>query len=140
MQVPYQSKQVFVFIAKQCLVTPLKEMPHSCVFFIEIAGIGKVKKLHNARNGSLLRFNEKVNMVAHKDISIESEVALFLIMFHTIQILKSVLIIVKDVLFPVSSDYDMIESAGKLYARRSCHKKEYHIFNLYATSLTPRLI
>ncbi len=123
MQVAYQCKQVFVLITKKGFVASLKEMPHRSVFLIEISGIGKIEELHDARNRGLLRFNEKVNMVDHKDISIKSEVALFFVMLQAVQILKPVLIIVKDVLFPVPSDNDMIKSAGELYTRWSCHKK-----------------
>jgi hypothetical protein len=70
-QVTHQGKEVGVFVAKDCLVPPLKEVPDLSVSAIEVPDIRCPKPQHDPRKNNIPRFQEQVDMIRHEHIGVK---------------------------------------------------------------------
>jgi hypothetical protein len=66
-------KQVGIPLAKDGLVSALKEMTHGQVFPVKVHRIALIDALKYFRKGHLSHFHQKMNMVRHQNIGIEEK-------------------------------------------------------------------
>jgi hypothetical protein len=78
MDVLKEFEKVAISVAQDGLIPSLEKMTDSSVLFVEIHGIALVDALEDLGERSITRFNQKMDVVSHKDVGIEAKmVALF---------------------------------------------------------------
>jgi len=75
-----------------------------------------------------------MDVVRHQYIGVEAEPNLFFVVLDPLEVDMPVLVVPEDVPLLIAPSEDMVESAGKFDAKRSCHglssyQKEMHICN-----------
>jgi len=116
-----QFQEIGILITHDCLVPPLKKMPHLPISPVKILRISKQKGLHDLAQRDLFDLHKKVNVVFHQCVGIETKRKSHLTMGKVGKEPLQVLLIPKYPLPAVPSADHMVKSAGKMYPRSTSH-------------------
>ena len=100
----------------------LKKVSGTLVAFGVPVGVAAQQILHALGQIGLRRAEEKVNMIGHPDEAEDVPSGPIDGFFQTIGHPLIVSIFVKQKLSPVTTSHDMVDRAGKLNSKRTCHE------------------
>ena len=81
MNVFHQRQQVRIAVAKNGLVSALKNMAHRRVFSVKVHRIALIDPLKYFREGRISHFDQEMDMVGHQNIGIEEKGITVLVSF-----------------------------------------------------------
>ena len=81
MNVFHQRQQVGIAVAKNGLVSPLKQMAYGPVFSVKVHRIALIDPLKYFRKGRLSHFDQEMDMVGHQNIGIKEKRITILVFF-----------------------------------------------------------
>lgn len=81
MDIFHQRQQVGIAVAKNGLVSTLKDMAHGTVFSVKVHRIALIDPLKYFRKGRISHFDQEMDMVWHQNIGIEEKGITILVPF-----------------------------------------------------------
>jgi len=123
MNILYETNEIGIPIAKNGLVPALEEMPDRAIFPVKVHGIGLVHALHSFGERDIRGLDEQMHMVVHQDVRIDAATSAILVDCECEEVLLEISCVLEYTLLLVAPDDDMIEGAGKLYARLARHEE-----------------
>ena len=108
-------------VAQDGLVAALEQMTNGFVLAVKVQSIALVDTLEGLGQGYVLHLDQQMEMIAHEDIGIETEMMTWLIGGHNPEVLLVVGRIFEDLLLLVAAGDDVIEGACVFYAGLSRH-------------------
>ncbi|BCR06012.1 hypothetical protein DESUT3_30810 [Desulfuromonas versatilis] len=121
MNVAHQFKQIAVGIDQQGLVSALKEVPGLLPLSVAELGIAEAKILHDSGKWHIIDLDNEVQVVAHQAKGMDPMAKPFGPLLQEEVEATAVRLVEKDFLARIASEYDMIDSAGKMNTRFSRH-------------------
>ena len=121
MDVFKQTEKIRILITQDGLVPALKEVADSTVAAIEVHCVGLIQPLHDFGQRNILRLDQKMDVLVHKNIGIDAAAGTVLVYREEQEVLLEVYGILEYPLLLVAARNDVIEGAGILNARFSRH-------------------
>jgi len=121
MNIAHQLQKIFIFLADNRLVSPLKKMSHLVVNPIEVLSVGLLQPLHEARKRHTRTLHEKVNMVGHQTVCIHHYPIPLTVARHSLQIGQVVPLGEKRPLPVIAAPNHVIEQTGSKQTKAACH-------------------
>jgi hypothetical protein len=114
-------QQVAFLIAEDRLVAALEEVAHGSILAIEVHGIALINTLEALRQRDVLHLDKQMDMIAHENISVETEMMTRFIGGNYLKVFFVIRGFLEDLLFLVTARDDMIKGAGVFDAGFSWH-------------------
>ena len=121
MDVPQESEQVGVTVAQNRFIPALEEMADGPVGLVEVHRVALIDPLQNLRKRRFAGLDQKMDVVAHEHVSIQSVMIAVLVDGEELNEFLIVSGVFEDLLSLVSARDDVIERPLKLYSRLSRH-------------------
>jgi hypothetical protein len=115
--------KILVSIHKNALISTLVEMPNPFMSSIVITGIGDVELAHKFGKVPKRCFDQEVEMVVHKDVSVELDGIDIQRLSEYQEKTRSIGVILEDCLPFVSATSDVVNCFGVLDSKRPSHRQ-----------------
>jgi hypothetical protein len=122
MEIAYQFQEIGVAITEDRLVAPLKHMPGLVVVSVVVLAIGELERLHGSRQRDRAGLQQQMEVIGHQHIGIERTAVTRAIAGKPFEIGCGIGIVVEDDGPAVPAGYHMIEGAGEIDTRFTCHR------------------
>ena len=133
MDVAHQSQQVGISIHDECLVPPLKEVPHPPVPPVEVLRVGRLHARHDPREGMPARLHSQVHMVVHQAKRQQPESELLSVVRQPRQVSGSVAVVAEHCPALVAPNNDVVHDTRSFQPPRASHASIYYT----TAALTP---
>jgi len=124
----HQIQQVSITVAKNGLVSTLKDMAHRPVFSVKVHRVALIDPLKYFIEGRISPFDQEMDMVGHQYVGIEKKRIKVLVLFQKLEVFLVIGEVFKDFLPLIAPCDDVIKGPLELNPRLSCHRMK--ILNL----------
>lgn len=124
--IAHQFQKIAIAIHKNRFVTTLEQVPGSFGLPVNPAGVTKREILHASLQRKIAALQGKMDMVGHEAKGVNSVTEADSSFLKQEIETESILVAKKYGLSTITAKYDVVESAGQVYARFSCHSDCLH--------------